>query len=331
MTTAVIAGLTGVAGMVGVSNAVNLNPDGLGQVLLYPYYSARGGNDTLISVVNTTADAKSVKVRFLEALNSREVLDFNLYLSAFDVWAAAITVDDDGTGGRLIIGDSSCTVPYFYGAGTFEDENDRFGTVDFLNFAYTGDFADGATGDIERTESGYLEMIEMGVLTDVDFGSATAATHIPTEFGPRPLDCAQLVEAWTTDTTGGSNTYWNPADDGAGDPNFDHDVPAGGLFGGAAIINVEEGVMFSYNAEAIDAFSSSILHTSPGSLEPDLNSGDNTSNVFIGGAVNTQTWPTGVEAVSATVLYNELMNEYVTNPALNAMSEWVVTFPTKRF
>ena len=36
---------------------------------------------SLLSVVNSTASAKAVKVRFLEGKNSREVLDFNLYLS----------------------------------------------------------------------------------------------------------------------------------------------------------------------------------------------------------------------------------------------------------
>src|SRR6056297_3229872 len=101
LTAAVFAGLTGVAGMVSVSHAVNLNPDGLGQVLLYPYYTVRGGNDTLISVVNTTSDVKAVKVRFIEALNSAEVLDFNLYLSPFDVWTAALTETDSG-GGQMI-------------------------------------------------------------------------------------------------------------------------------------------------------------------------------------------------------------------------------------
>ena len=117
---AVLAGLTGVAGMVSVSHAVNLNPDGLGQVLLYPYYSARGGNDTLISVVNTTSAAKAVKVRFIEGLNSREVLDFNVYMSPFDVWAAAVTdvspraaggfdPDPDGRA-DLVIRDTTCSL-----------------------------------------------------------------------------------------------------------------------------------------------------------------------------------------------------------------------------
>ncbi|MGA9335964.1 MAG: hypothetical protein WBV39_16915, partial [Rudaea sp.] len=55
LTTAVIAGIAGVAGIASMANAVNLNPDGLGQVLLYPYYTVNSGQNTLLSVVNTTA------------------------------------------------------------------------------------------------------------------------------------------------------------------------------------------------------------------------------------------------------------------------------------
>ena len=110
LTAAVLAGLAGVAGIAGTAQAVNMNPDGLGQVLIYPYYTSNDGNQTLLSVVNTTAEAKAVKVRFLEGFNSREVLDFNLYMSREDVWVAAIA-DDEGTP-TLYIPDTSCTVPY---------------------------------------------------------------------------------------------------------------------------------------------------------------------------------------------------------------------------
>src|SRR5690349_1422760 len=89
-----LAGI-GALGAVGAAQAVNLNPDGLGQVLIYPYYTVRNdsaGNayNSLLSVVNSTASVKAVKVRFLEGKNSAEVLDFNLFLSAKDVWTAAV-------------------------------------------------------------------------------------------------------------------------------------------------------------------------------------------------------------------------------------------------
>jgi hypothetical protein len=65
LTAAVLAGLAGAAGIAGSAQAVNVNPDGLGQVLLYPYYTTNNGNQTIVSVVNTTNQAKAVKVRFL--------------------------------------------------------------------------------------------------------------------------------------------------------------------------------------------------------------------------------------------------------------------------
>ena len=67
LTTAVVAGIAGVAGFAGLANAVDLNPDGLGQVLIYPYYTVNKNQDSLFTVVNTTGIGKAVKVRFLES------------------------------------------------------------------------------------------------------------------------------------------------------------------------------------------------------------------------------------------------------------------------
>ncbi len=63
LTAAVLAGLAGVAGIVGSAQAVNINPDGLGQVLIYPYYTVNAGNQTVLSVINTTSDAKNGSLR----------------------------------------------------------------------------------------------------------------------------------------------------------------------------------------------------------------------------------------------------------------------------
>ena len=161
MTAAVLAGLAGIAGIAGTAQAVNLNQDGLGQVLIYPYYTSNGGNQTLLSVVNTTDSAKAVKVRFLEGYNSREVLDFNLYLSPWDVWGAAI-YDDAGVPTLGII-DDSCTVPYLYG--------DFGGKQAFLSLAYNDNAVfsnDGGPVGIERAAEGHFEMIEMGTILKED-------------------------------------------------------------------------------------------------------------------------------------------------------------------
>lgn len=80
----------------GAANAVYVNRDGLGQALIYPYYTARDGASSLLSVVNTTADAKALKVTVLPPgdQNSREILDFNLFLSPYGVWTATVIPAD---------------------------------------------------------------------------------------------------------------------------------------------------------------------------------------------------------------------------------------------
>ena len=121
--TAVLAGL-GAMGAAGTAQAVHVNPDGLGQVLIYPYYTARtvGGSrlESLISIVNTTTAYKLVKVRFMEGKASREVLDFNLFLSPNDVWTGAITSSGQTAanpnaaelpGARIVTIDNSCVTP----------------------------------------------------------------------------------------------------------------------------------------------------------------------------------------------------------------------------
>ena len=62
---AALAGL-GALGATGIAQAVSVNADGLGQALIYPYYTVRDANvatapyNSLLSVVNSTASAKAV-------------------------------------------------------------------------------------------------------------------------------------------------------------------------------------------------------------------------------------------------------------------------------
>jgi hypothetical protein len=332
LTAAVLAGLAGAAGIAGTAQAVNINPDGLGQVLIYPYYTSRGGNQTLLSVVNTTEDAKAVKVRFLEGYNSREVLDFNMYMSAYDVWVAAIADDGAGTP-TLYVPDSTCTVPYLFEQ---DSDGDGVGEQAFLPFAYTGANEDGGPTDIARASEGHFEMIEMGNVTDETataktLGSASAATHVVTEDGPRPRDCQQLVDNWTIFGVGPDGLWIQ-------DKSADIARGNGGLFGGAAVVNANNGTMYSYDARAIQGFDNSDdahLHFVPGDVQPGLNDGNRKdATIFFGeplAEAKQLTYPRGVDAVSAVFMKENIMNEYNIETALNALSEWVITFPTKNF
>jgi hypothetical protein len=47
--------------------------------------------------------------------------------------------------------------------------------------------------------------------------------------------------------------------------------------------------------------------------------------------VDTQTWAESRDAVNAILTRNQIMNEYAINPLVGGTTEWVLTFPTKRF
>jgi hypothetical protein len=354
LTAAVLAGLAGAAGLAGTAQAVNLNPDGLGQVLIYPYYTANGGNTTILSVVNTTNNAKAVKVRFLEGFNSREVLDFNLYLSHHDVWVAAIangapapdyTPTPYDTDTILIIPDDSCTVPYLYEDYQVELETGGMaGIQPFLDYAYTGKLNDGGPDSEQRAAEGHFEMIEMGTITP---GSATEAdithvTHKATKDTPEwygPGDCDQLVENWTGGASDEDDGIWyEEAVNGDFQAYTDTERNSGGLFGGAAIVHPSNGAMFSYDAKAIQGFDKTDdgIHYIPGRINPSLNDGSETEAWVFFGVPQNKAVPLyygfSVDAVSAVFMHEFTMNQFTTadSPA-EAATEWVVTFPTKNF
>src|SRR4029079_5684450 len=155
-----LAGL-GTLVLAGAANAVMVNPNGLGQVLIYPYYTVRSPAgagvatyNTLLSVVNTTASTQAVKVRFREGEASAEVLDFNVLLSPHDVWTAAVEPGPAGAGAMIETADRSCTIPSFTPNVP----------VLFRTGAYEGDAV--KDNSLNRLTEGYFEIFEMGTYLD---------------------------------------------------------------------------------------------------------------------------------------------------------------------
>ena len=305
---AAVAGL-GALAATGVAQAVSVNHDGLGQVLIYPYYTVRSvgipvgttppsvvdaAYNSLLSVVNSTSSAKVVKVRFLEGKNSREVLDFNLYLSAKDVWTAAIIPTTDGAG--IFTADKSCTTPIVSSSSA--------SPTPFVNYAYTGDTG-GNT--LDRTREGYVEIIEMG---DVVGSTATAVTHVN---GVPPCTPAALAAP-----TAPNNTV----------------AGGGGLFGTMTLINVLKGEDFGIDATALNGFSTLPLWFEPADTRPTLaNVNPKRSVVVAGTNVFITDWATSGNAadpVSAVLMHDNVYNEFVVEASTKSGTDWVVTFPTKR-
>jgi hypothetical protein len=75
-----------------------------------------------------------------------------------------------------------------------------------------------------------------------------------------------------------------------------------------------------------------VLHTNPGSTLPSLNSGNLEADIIEGSTVfESVLFARSIDAVSAVLMRDTLMNDYVTEPLIAAETDWVVTFPTKRF
>jgi len=256
---------------------MHINHQGVGEALVYPLYTAQNGNDTYIAVVNTTDKTKAIKVRILEAQNSVEVLDFNVYMSPEDHFSFAITANEDG-GASLVTNDKTCTVPQITGA------------IPFRNFKYANDKAadDADTADkdesfdntsIARTQIGHIEVIEMGQIDEDDAGVGTAvykatlhdangvpgncAAHTDLWSEPSSADLADedsIVGLWLDDESLGFETNWM----------------GGGLYGYGQVVNVAEGTAFGYDAVAIanlvgDGAAGSALHYEPGDIDPNFN------------------------------------------------------------
>jgi hypothetical protein len=294
---AALAGL-GALGATGAAQAVNVNPDGLGQALIYSYYTTNGTvapYNSLLSVVNSTNSGKVVKVRFLEGKNSKEVLDFNLWLSPKDVWTAAIV--PMGAGAGILTADLSCTTPPIPAAGQ-----------PFSNIKFSEDAA--GTG-LDRTKEGYVEIIEMGNVTGA---TLTAITHVQPAPPGRPPGCAGLPPVT------------QPTDLVAGN---------GGLFGGISLVNPLGGGDASEDAVALASFSATTLWAPAGFTTPDLTQvNPKTSVVFNNTEVVTTDWSASsnsVDAVSAALMHDNIYNEFVLDPGTASGTDWVITMPTKRY
>ena len=315
LTCAVLAGL----GVAGSAEAVVLNQSNTGQVLIYPYYTVQASNgnqyNTYISITNTTADAKVLKVRFREGKTSAEVLDFNLYLSPNDMWVGALVADGQGTDNPARIvnaGDLSCTDPAIPSVGE-----------PFKNFAYTAgsDALPGTT--LDRTREGYVEIFEMASLT----GAAAANVTHPAALNTAPPGCAAMRSA-----------------DGVTPPaalSGNMLTPTGGLYGQGTLINVSTGSDFGYMADALDQYATTgPYYFGVGSANPTLGGAQvvptNSLRIVNGVAVadafaaSVSLGSAGARAVASVWMHRAVMNDYILDTGTLSNTDWVLTFPTKR-
>lgn len=303
------------------ATAVSLNPKGLGQVLIYPYYTVNKNQDTLLSVVNTDDVGKVVHVSFNEGYNGRNVREFKLFLSPHDTWTARVSALGDGDEARLVTTDKSCV----FGAIDADGNDMRVNGLPLRAWNYAGGGVfppDGGPTSLARAREGSIQIIAVG---DIIPGSPTdtRTTHVQdgTPNGGRPAGCDEF-----------SYLAIQP----------DIVTPGNGLYGSASIVNVGEGTFFGYGADALSGFTALPVFTNSaaGNFET-LARANSADSAFPAGAKATVStkdgksieldYERGIDAVSAVFMAESISNEAIVASALGANTDWIVTFPTKPF
>jgi hypothetical protein len=304
--------------------AVRLAPEGVGEVLIIPYYTVNNDLNTLVTLTNTSPDTKAVKITFREGLNGEAVFSYNVYLGAYDMWSFALVSAESEQPGfageqtvRHISEDTSCT-PFLDTTGTefwIPDENS-------------------ALTSLMAGREGHIEVLEMGTLIGrhvawIDHGG----TGVPAR--------CDLLENVFVDTT--TSVLWNP--DVGGDLQNEVDPATGGLFGEVSLINVNSGRNYAYQAVALTGFfaEGETHHRLPDDASLSLDAA--VSNAwFVGKEVDESQTINGarnkpinimasspIDAVSAVLMAAQVKATYDLLPEINGQTEWVISMPTRRF
>lgn len=218
-----------------------LNPEGKGDVLLFPYYDVRTldgkSQETLFLIINETTDSwadkgMAAKIRFREWDKSEEVFDAEIWLSEGDVWVGVLRLDAATNLCNIWSPDwviINYTSSQFQVAKALDNSGAGF---NFLTDRITFTLPSGWTKE-QMTQLGYFEVI----------GEERTASKVTS---------TDKVNRLTTNR---------------GAPNT--------LMGSAYILRVSDGVAMGYNATALANFYLGFsLFDYPGSLIPDLSNAD---------------------------------------------------------
>lgn len=315
--------MTGALGGYGATSGLALNGDGVGHILLVPYFSTQSGNNTLINLVNTSATVgKAVKVRFRGAANSDDIFDFQVFLSPGDVWTANVAQGSDGRS-VLTTSDASCTKP----------SKATLNATPFVTARLDSTLT--AAQKANGTREGYIEIFNMADIPKLANAAATKDTVADTKAGvgtgDNPLYTAIkhvsgvapcTGAAWTAldgDGAGGGADLmtWNAATGVQSANSYGLLPPTTGLMANWTIINTVGAAAWSGEAFAIEARNTATGAATTGNVvywpqtgyaptgvnfytaDPLLRSGA-TSSVFTSNAAGTAyTAMTGGAAVAA--------------------------------
>ena len=341
----------------GAATALRLAPEGIGHILMVPYYTAQGGNATFLNIVNTDeTNGKVAKVRFRGASNSDDVFDFLLFLSPGDVWTGMVTKDAASGLANLSTPDNSCVLPKEIKAVG----GNKFITTRLDKKSFNGMAAE--------TREGYVEVLNTADLVD---GSSMYKTTKHDANGNVVCDPAKLDIYFDQKESPLAGKEFMTVSEAA---SVGLSFPTGGLFANWTILNLNDAAAWGGAAAAVTAESSVgvaakgnmvLFNQSVGDVTGATNiatggvgrgtGADLTADPLMkaaatsatGGLVKLQHYDlpdlstpylaaTTVAAAQAENLTTQLSktfikNEYIVSDSVNASTDWVFSMPTRRY
>ncbi len=348
---ALVAGFAGGAHAVtdlagATADALQFGNTGTGHMLVVPYFSTQNGNSTLLSIINTDeVRGKAVKVRFRGAANSDDIYDFQVFLSPGDVWTANVSAGADGKS-FLTTADASCTKP-------------AKATLNSTPFVTTRlNPAASAEEKANNTREGYIEIFNMADIVAPTAPAVNLYTSIKHKNGVAP--CANIAADVLAGHTG--STAWtaiNTDKSSADLQALGMAPPTTGLAANWTIINVPKSVAWSGAAAAIEAVDTSgaapvvaagniVYFPQTSTPLTTAQAADYTADPLMQGATPvvkgalydlpdmSTPYVAGTPSAQAEALANAIaakavMNEYWTDPAISAATDWVFSMPTRRY
>jgi hypothetical protein len=279
----------------------------MGQVLIYPYYNVNNNFQTNLHIVNTQDEYKIVRVHFRESGLSRVVLNFNIYMSPYDVWTGVVRNNNGRP--NLVSNDNSCTLPA-------NDEVTSAGQLSTSGWTFNTAYSNLTDADVRE---GYIEVIEIANIPPELYADMNADATISSaddmrvqaglshDVSGEPANCDVVTLGWTSGNGVGTMAVaptaarenWQGHADAGVDANGRSggadgndglaggylEPPSGGLYGHAIYLNMSDGSAFVNEATTLDNYSTMPQHWRPGdhevSLLPSLASGDVNTSVAI--------------------------------------------------
>ena len=318
---------------------VSVQPNGIGQALIMPYFNAQGGTVTAFNITNFSygsyGSGKAVRVHVRGAANGDRLLSFTVFLAPGSVWTAEITRGANGLP-RIKGSNNACT--FIKDGGMYGGLDTSFVTTELA--PYISDAA-----KAKHAGEGYIEIINMADITgaaldDLKNGNCAALNNNLMNT-TEPVNKATAIAAGLASPSGTlmgnwyiiNQTNWSAFSgamtaidvDGRSyirfAPNYD-DI-GGSASGWAAQF---AGCNWSPCVPTVNSkgLSADVLGVTDWSQVPDLS----TPLIPAFGTPQKQ-----VEAIAKQMERSETVNDYVSEPngSVPMLTDWVMSHPLRRF